>query len=253
VRKVYRLALRQTEGLVESIIGILKLEMDVPDYTVICRRSKVLKISSVLTKSIDKGEHLHIVMDSTGLKVYGEGEWKVRQHGYSKHRTWRKIHIAVNPEDGIIHAAEMTTNGIDDAAMVKPVLEKIHGKVKKFGGDGAYDKTKVYDTLEKEKIKPVIPPRKNARIKCHGNSRGKTKPRDRAIRYIRKYGRKKWKRTHHYHRRSLAETTMFRYKTILGDKLQSRTFDRQCTEALLSCKILNKMTTCGMPQSIKVK
>jgi len=253
IRKVYRLGLRQTEGLVESIIGILKLEMDVPHYSVLSRRSKTLKISSVLAKRINKGEHLHIVMDSTGLKVYGEGEWKVRQHGYSKHRTWRKIHIALNPEDGIIHAAEMTTNGIDDAAMVKPVLEKIKGKVKKFGGDGAYDKTKVYDTLEKEKIKPIIPPMKNARIGRHGNSRGKTKPRDRAIRYIRRHGRKKWKKSSLYHRRSLAETTMFRYKTILGDKLQSRTFDRQCTEALLSCKILNKMTLCGMPDSVKVK
>lgn len=253
VRKVYRLALRQTEGLVKSIIGILKLEIDVPDYSVICRRSKVLKISSVLVKRINKGEHLHIVMDSTGLKVYGEGEWKVRQHGYSKHRTWQKIHIALNPEDGIIHAAEMTTNGIDDAAMVKPVLEKIKGEVKIFGGDGAYDKTKVYDILEKGKIKPIIPPRKNARIKKHGNSHGRTKPRDRAIRYIRRHGRKKWKKTHHYHKRSLAETTMFRYKTILGDKLQSRTFERQCTEALLSCKILNKMTRCGMPVSVKIK
>ena len=253
IRKVYRLALRQTEGLVESIISLLQLEMDVPHYSVLCRRSKTLKISSVLVRRINKGEHLHIVLDSTGLKVYGEGEWKVRQHGYSKHRTWRKIHIAVNPEDGIIHAAEMTTNGVDDAQMVKPVLEKIKGKVKKFGGDGAYDKTKVYDVLEKQKIKPIIPPRKNARISRHGNCRGRTKPRDQALRYIRKHGRKKWKKTHHYHRRSIAETTMFRYKTILGDKLQSRTYERQYTEALLSCKILNKMANCGMPESVKIK
>jgi hypothetical protein len=253
IRKVYRLALRQTEGLVTSIIAVMGLKMDVPDYTVICRRSKVLKINSLLVKRCNKGEHLHIVMDSTGLKVYGEGEWKVRQHGYSKHRTWRKIHIAMNPEDGMIEAAEMTTNGVDDAAMVKPVLEKIEEKVKKFGGDGAYDKSKVYDVLEKGKIKPIIPPQKNAKIGRHGNCRGKTKPRDSAIRYIRQHGRKKWKKVHHYHKRSLAETTMFRYKTILGDKLQSRTFDRQCVEALLSCKILNKMTLCGMPLSIKIK
>ncbi len=253
IRKVYHLPLRQTEGFMKSIIELMQLEMAVPDYTVICRRSSKLKISSLLTKRINTGGHLHIVMDSTGLKVYGEGEWKVRQHGYSKHRTWRKIHIALNPEDGIIHAAEMTTNGVDDAAMVKPVLGKIKGKVKKFGGDGAYDKTKVYDTLEKEKIKPIIPPRKNARIKQHGNSSKRAKPRDRAIRYIRKHGKKKWKKVHQYHKRSLAETTMFRYKTILGDKLQSRTYDRQCVEALISCKILNKMTQCGMPESVKIK
>ena len=253
IRKVYRLPLRQTQGLVSSIMRLMHLKLNVPDYTRICRRSKTLKIKNILITKIDNGERLHIVMDSTGLKVYGEGEWKVRQHGYSKHRTWRKIHIALNPEDGIIHAAEMTTNGVDDAAMVDPVLEKIKGKVKKFGGDGAYDKTKVYDRLEKEKISPIIPPQKNARIKRHGNYKGKTKPRDRAIRYIRKHGKKKWKKVHGYHKRSLAETTMFRYKTIFGDKLQSRTYERQCVEALLTCKILNKMTLCGMPESEKIK
>ena len=251
VRKVYHLPLRQTEGLVESIVKILKLEMDVPDYTSLSRRSKTLKINSMFENRNSKGEHLHIVMDSTGLKVYGEGEWKVRQHGYSKHRTWRKIHIAVNPEDGMIHAAELSTNGVDDAAMVELVLEKIKGTVKKFGGDGAYDKTKVYEVLEKEKIKPIIPPRKNARIKKHGNCSGRVKPRDRAIRYIRHHGSKQWKKKHDYHKRSLAETTMFRYKTILGDNLQSREFERQKTEALLCCKILNRMAKQGMPKSKK--
>jgi hypothetical protein len=253
IRKVYRLPLRQTEGLVESIIGILQLKMDVPHYSVLCRRSKTLKISSLHIKRINKGEHLHIVLDSTGLKVYGEGEWKVRQHGYSKRRTWRKIHIAVNPEDGIIHAAEMTTNSVDDAQMVESLLKKIKGKVWKLGGDGAYDKTKVYEVLEKQKIKSIIPPRKNARISRNSNCRGRTKPRDRAIRYIRKHGREKWKKSHDYHKRSIAETTMFRYKTILGDKLQSRTYDRQCVESILSCKILNKMNACGMPVTVKIK
>lgn len=252
IRKVYRLALRQTEGLVSSIIGLMKLNMGVPHYTVICRRSKTLQIETVLCKRIDQGEPLHIVMDSTGLKVYGEGEWKVRQHGYSKHRTWRKIHIALDPKDKVIHAAEMTSNGVDDAAMVKPILEKIKSTVKKFGGDGAYDKRKVYDTLEKQKIRAIIPPQKNAKIERHGNCKGKPRPRDKAIRYIRTHGRKKWKNKSQYHKRSLAETTMFRYKTILGDQLKSRTFDRQCVEALLSCKILNIMTECGMPKTVKI-
>jgi hypothetical protein len=252
IRKVYRLPLRQTEGLICSIIGLMQLAINVPNYTVICRRSKTLQINSLLGTRINRGEHLHIVMDSTGLKVYGEGEWKVRQHGYSKYRTWRKIHIALNPEDGIIHAAEMSTNGVDDAAMVEPVLKKIKSTIKTFGGDGAYDKTKVYKELKRKKIRPIIPPQKNARINKHGNCKGRTKPRDRAIRYIRAHGRKKWKIKHNYHRRSLAETTMFRYKTILGDKLQSRTYDRQCTEVLLSCKILNKMTKCGMPKTEKI-
>jgi hypothetical protein len=144
-------------------------------------------------------------------------------------------------------------NGVDDAAAVEPVLGKIKGRIKKFGGDGAYDKSKVYKQLEKGKIKSIIPPQKNAKISKHGNSHGRTKPRDRAIRYIRKHGRKKWKRAVQYHKRSIAETTMFRYKTILGGKLQSRLFESQCVETLLSCKILNKMTACGMPVSVKIK
>ena len=254
IRKVYRLPFRQTAGFMESLVKLSALEVKIPDYSLICRRSKVLKISIPVKKRGMNSENLHIVMDSTGLKVYGEGEWKVRQHGYGKHRTWRKIHIAIEPATGMIQAAEMTTNGVDDASMVKPVLEKIKGKIKTFSGDGAYDKLKkVYDVLEKKGIKPVIPPQKNARITKHGNCKGRTKPRDRAIRYIRAHGRAKWKKDHKYHKRSMAENTMYRYKTILGDRLQSRTFERQCVEALLCCKILNKMNLCGMPISVKVK
>lgn len=250
LRKVYHLPYRQTEGFMKSIIGLMKTEIKVPDYSNICRRNKSLQIKDDIIKSTK--ENIHIVVDSTGLKVYGEGEWKVRQHGYGKHRTWRKLHIAVDPDDGMIHASELTTNSVDDASMVEPLLNDIQATIKKFGGDGAYDKTKVYDVLEKEKIKPIIPPQKNARIKKHGNSKGRENPRDKTIRYIRKNGRKKWKKKSHYHKRSIAETTMYRFKTIFGDRLQTRTIERQIIECKLSCKILNRMTLCGMPVSVKV-
>lgn len=251
VKKVYGLAWRQTEGFVGSIIKMLGLPMTVPDYTNLWRRSKSLKIMDIVNRS--KHENLHIVIDSTGLKVYGEGEWKVRQHGYSKHRTWRKIHITMSPETGLIHAMELTTNGVDDAAMVEPMLKKIKGTIKKMGGDGAYDKTKVYKVLEQQGIKALIPPQKNARISKHGNCKGRANARDRTIRYIRTHGRKKWKRVHQYHKRSMVENTMYRYKTIFGGKLQSRMFENQVIEAKLCCKVLNRMTRCGMPQSVKVK
>jgi hypothetical protein len=250
LRKIYHLPYRQTEGFVSSILKLLGESIATPDYTIICRRNKSLQVIDDLAKV--KGGKIHIVVDSTGLKVYGEGEWKVRQHGYGKHRTWRKIHIAVDPETSIIHALELTTNSIDDASMTEPLLNDIKDNINKFGGDGAYDKTKVYDFLENENIKPIIPPRKNAKIKKHGNCKGKKKPRDKAIRYIRKHGRKKWKNKHQYHKRSIAETTMFRYKTIFGDRLQSRTIERQIVEAKLACMILNKMTLNGMPESKKV-
>ena len=250
IRKVYRLPYRQTQGLLSSIIQLSGLELKIPDYTLICRRSNTLKIE--LPGKVQQGVHLDIVMDSTGMKVYGEGEWKVRQHGWGKHRTWRKIHIAADAQTGLIQAAQMSTNSVDDATMVAPILKEINGKMKKFTGDGGYDKMKVYDELERLKIRPVIPPQKNARIKKHGNCRGRTKPRDRAIRFIRVHGKRKWKAKSNYHTRSLAENIMYRYKTILGDNLQSRTFNRQCVETLLCCKILNKMNLGGMPISQKI-
>jgi hypothetical protein len=142
VRKVYHLPLRQTEGLLESIIHLAGLELKTPDYSVICRRSKKLAVQ--LPGKIKHGAYLDVVFDSTGLKVFGEGEWKVRQHGWGKHRTWRKVHIGADPSTGLIQAAAMSTNSITDATMVKPLLRQIKGKVKKFTGDGGYDKMKVY-------------------------------------------------------------------------------------------------------------
>jgi hypothetical protein len=249
LRKVYRLPYRQTEGFVMSIMKMIGVVIKPPDYSVICRRSRSIQVSDLVSNM--KGENIYLVVDSTGLKVYGEGEWKVRQHGYGKHRTWRKIHMAVDSESKIILASELTTNSVDDASMVEALLKKITPKIKKFGGDGAYDKSKVYSVLEDGKIKPIIPPQKNARIKQHGNCKKKAKPRDQAIRYIRRHGRKKWKKKTEYHKRSIAETTMFRYKVILGDRLQTRTIDRQVVESQLACKILNQMTRCGMPVSKK--
>src|SRR3990172_3107484 len=163
LRCIYALAYRQTEGFVRSIFRLSNIDLSVPCYTQIQRRARQLP-AEIRGKRRNSKERIDIVIDSTGLKVYGEGEWKVRQHGYSKHRSWRKLHLSVDEATQEIQAVVLTEAGVDDAAMVKPVLEKIKGKVKKFGGDGAYDKTKVYDTLEKEKIKPIIPPMKNARI-----------------------------------------------------------------------------------------
>jgi IS5 family transposase len=247
IREIYKLGYRQTEGFLESLIKKLNWKVNVPDYSVINRRRKKLKIK---LKERSKGKK-YIVVDSTGAKVYGEGEWKVRQHGWSKHRTWRKIHLAVDESTGQIESCATTTNGIDDAAMVKPLLDEIDG-VKKLAGDGAYDKKKVYEELDRRKIKPIIPPCKRARIEKHGNSLGKEKPRDKNIRAIRKFGRKKWKKKIGYHRRSIAETTMYRFKNTFGDKLTSRIMIQQETEVKIKCLALNKMATLGLPITTKI-
>ena len=249
VREIYHLGYRQTQGFVESLVAFRGWKVKVPHYSVINRRHQRLHLEVKGTDSRDK----YIVIDSTGAKVYGEGEWKVRQHGWSKHRTWRKIHLAVDESTGVIESCVMTTNSVDDAAMVSTLLDGVQGKIKKLAADGAYDRKKVYEQLKKRKIKGVIPPRKNARITKHGNSRGSALARDKAIRGIRKLGRKRWKMQVGYHRRSIAECTMFRLKSQFGEKLTSRDIEQQKVEVSIRCYALNKMASIGMPVSIKVR
>jgi len=256
MKKLYHLALRQTEGFACSIAKIMNLNIDIPDYTTLSRRQRTLKVTIPVRK---RNEPIYIVVDSTGLKVYGEGEWKVRQHGWSKRRTWRKLHLAVDEATGEILASELTSNGVDDSEEVTPLLNEITDPIKAFGGDGAYDKQNVYLAIAKRSLdqaKPIdiiIPPRKNAIIHQHGNSSKEPLPRDEIIRFIRKHGRKNWKEQTGYHRRSIAETTMFRYKTIIGTHLSSRTIEPQQVESLIGCSILNRMAHLGMPDSYKVK
>jgi Transposase DDE domain len=216
LRAIYHLPYRQLEGFIKSLALRAGWGVKVPDYTVIHRRIKQLGISVPDSVKEGKGK-IYVVIDSTGLKVYGEGEWKVRQHGWGKHRTWMKLHVAVDEATAIIESCQLTTNAVDDAAMVAPLLNEVKAGVKKMAGDGAYDKTKVYEVLKEKKIRPVIPPRRGARIKKHGNKRGKPLARDKNIRAIRKLGRKRWKEKNNYHRRSLAETSMFRFKVILAE------------------------------------
>ena len=197
---------------------------------------------------------MRLVLDSTGLKIYGEGEWKVRKHGYSKHRTWRKLHIGVNPDNGEIQTVLLTENSISDDAVVKKMLEQIEQTLLACAADGAYDKRKVYDALNEHspEVDILIPPRKNARIWQHGNSKEEPLKRDENLRYIRKHGRRQWKKNSGYHVRSLAETIMFRLKTIFGANLSTRLLQTQSTQTLIRCLALNKMTHLGMPESYQV-
>jgi len=253
-RSIYHLPLRQTEGFVGSIIEIMGLDLLAPDYSTISRRPCDL--------SIDLGgalssEPLHVAIDSTGLKVYGEGEWLVRKHGWRKHRRWLKVHLAVDANSGSILACEVTTNSVSDGDAVPDLIEQIKEPVDTLSADGLYDVWKVYDYLkdppfQDRPIKPVIPPKKNAKIKQHGNSKEKPLERDQAIRNIRKVGRKTWKQQTDYHKRSLSETAMFRYKTIIGDHVKARSLEHQITETRLGCNILNRMNELGKPDAYKV-
>lgn len=247
IKEVFHLTNRGVEGFVRSVFEMLNMDLPVPDHSTLSKRGKSLKVK------LPKKTHgsMNLVLDSTGLKIYGEGEWKVRKHGYSKHRTWRKLHVGANPDNGEIQVMVLTENSISDDAVVKHMLAQIEHTLLSCAADGAYDKRRVYEALNRHspKVEILIPPRKNARIWQHGNSKQERLKRDENLRYIRKHGRQAWKEDFGYHIRSLAETIMFRLKTFFGEKLSARLLETQTTQALVRCLALNKMTHLSMPES----
>jgi IS5 family transposase len=247
LRAVFHLPLRATQGMAQSVFGLMGLDLDVPHYSTLSRRAIDLAVD--LARK-GKGP-LHLVLDSTGLKVYGEGEWTVRKHGYSKRRTWRKLHLAIDAETHEIQAVMVTEARIDDAEEVDHLLKPIDREVASAAADGAYDKRKVYRALGPRTGRILIPPRKNARIWRHGNASGPPLPRAENLRHIRRVGRGAWKREVGYHVRSLAETGVFRMKAIFGGHLANRRPECQVTEGAIRGRALNIMTHLGMPDSYK--
>jgi len=250
IKEVFHLTNRGVEGFVGSLFQMMNLDLPVPDHSTLSKRFKSIQVRLPRKTS----ESLNLVLDSTGLKIYGEGEWKVRKHGYSKHRTWRKLHVGANPDNGEIQVVVLTENSISDDAVVKEMLEQIKQTILSCAADGAYDKRKVYDALNEHspEVDILIPPRKNAHIWQHGNSKEERLKRDENLRYIRKHGRRPWKEDTGYHIRSLAETILSRLKTIFGDKLSARLLQTQTTQALIRCLALNRMSQLGMPESYLV-
>src|SRR3954449_11007599 len=248
LRAVYHLTLRATEGFARSLFDLMAVNLTVPDYSTLSRRAATVRIA--LPKKATGP--LHLILDSTGLKVYGEGEWKVRRHGYSKRRTWLKLHLAIDPQTHEIQAAMVTDPGVTDAETVPALLQQVDNPIERAAADGAYDRQLVYDALEGRSARAVIPPRRDAKVKRHGNRSGPRLARDENLRRIRRVGRAAWKVESGYHERSLAETAMFRMKTIFGDGVASRTPARQATEAGVRCRALNIMTHQGMPQSERI-
>lgn len=246
LQEVYHLGVRQTEGLLTSIGELLHLEVPIPHYSTLSRRRTTLAI--VLPRTRSK-EALHMVVDSTGVKVFGEGEWKVRQHGYTYRRTWRKVHVGVDEASGEIVAAVVTTNDYHDSQLLPDLLNQVDEAIRQVSGDGAYDRRTCYDAIGKCKAQATIPPQHNAKIWQHGNTKAARLARDENLRRIRQVGRAAWKRESGYHRRSLAETTMFRLKGIFGDRVAARSFAGQAAQVLVRCAALNRMTQLGMPDS----
>lgn len=246
LRELFQLPYRQTEGLARSLMQLMQVDVPIPDFTSLAKRATKLPVDLGVTHH---REPIHVLVDSTGLKVFGEGEWKVRKHGAGKHRTWRKLHLLINPATQEIEAETLTENSSIDATPVPGLLASVEGRIETFCGDGAYDKWLVYDALAERGTQPIIPPQHNAKIRQHGNAAAPPLPRDETIRSIRKLGRSEWKRQAGYHRRSLAETTIARLKTTFGSELKNRELENQRAEARIRCKILNHQTRLGLPPS----
>jgi hypothetical protein len=249
LRAVYHLALRATEGLTRSVLALLGVALPVPSYSTLSRRAAEL---TVTLEARPRSTPLHLVIDSSGFKVYGEGEWKVRQHGWSKRRTWRKLHLAVDEATGEIVAAVASEAGVADDDTLPDLLGQVPGEIRQVSADGAYDRRRCYDALAERGATAVIPPRRDAKLWQHGNCAGAPWQRDEHLRAIRHKGRRRWKQDSGYHRRSLAETTFFRYKTVFGPTLHARTFPRQATELFIKVAALNRMTHLGMPDSYRL-
>jgi len=205
-----------------------------------------------LSSENEPGETTYIAIDATGIKVFGEGEWKTRVHGYTYRRTWRKLHLAVDVETNEIKAAAVSTNDFKDGELLNDLLEQLDSDIEKIFADGAYESFDNFESVKNHGAEPVIPPRKDAKLRQHGNSKQDRLARDEVVRSIKKQGRKNWKKNSGYHLRNISETAMFRFKKIFGDQLLSRTFDRQVFELIDKCRMLNIMTKLGMPDSVMI-
>ncbi|HEY9845406.1 MAG TPA: IS5 family transposase [Candidatus Caenarcaniphilales bacterium] len=240
MREVYHLPLRSTQGLVSSVLSLMQITFPVPHYSTLSRRARSLELTLPAPRHIR-----HLVIDSSGLKLYGEGEWKVRTHGADKRRTWRKLHLAMDASTHQLISALITDKDELDRRALPGLLTGVETKIEYVCADGAYDFECCYRAIKKCGAAPLIPPRSDAVVR----GRNPFEQRDENLRRIKKRGRAKWKKESGYHKRSLVECAFFRLKTIFSDKLKSRTPERQKIEAELRCHALNRMTALGMPES----
>lgn len=250
LREVYKLSLRNLQGFVQSLFSLMNLDLPVPSYSQISRRAKVLHKK---VKRLTQGKKVRdIIFDSTGLKVHGEGEWKVKVHGKSKRRTWRKFHIGIDAETQEIICCELTENRKGDAEVARQMLDKLPCKVNSARGDGAYDASEFRKKVHDKGGTCIVPPPRDAIYKGKAET-GWEKERDDAIAAIHGFGgddmaRKLWKICSGYYERSLVETAMFRVKKMFGGELKARSMGAQKTEAICKCIIINKMNNLGMPR-----
>jgi hypothetical protein len=250
LRAVFRLPFRQTEGLIGSVIGLLGLDLAVPDHTTLCRRAETLEVPRPRPRN--DGEPMHLLVDSTGLKLCGAGEWLIEKHGTRKRRSWRKLHLGMDANTGQIVAAVLTDKDADDGAQVGPLLDQVAAPVVSFTADGAYDQEGVAAAVAERhpEAAVIVPPRSTA----VPSDTAETAPtqRDQHLQAIAEMGRMGWQKASGYNIRARVEATMGRFKQVIGDGLRSRTDQRRATEVEVAVHALNRMLELGRPESVRI-
>ena len=248
LRAVFRLALRQTEGLIGSIIGLFGLDLAVPDHTTLSRRAETLE----MPRTRPGTRPIHLLVDSTGLRLCGPGEWLVGKQGSRARRSWRKLHIGVDADTGRIVAAELTAPDVDDASQVGPLLDQVAGPIASFTADGAYDQDGVYAEVAARypDAAVIVPPRSSA----VPSATVETAPtqRDQHFRTIAERGRRGWQKASGYNWRALVEADIARFKRVIGGELHSRTDGRRATEVTVAVRALNRMLELGRPEYVRL-
>jgi hypothetical protein len=250
LRTVFRLALRQTEGLIGSVLQLLGLDLPVPDHTTLSRRAETLEVPRPASGS--GGGPVHLLVDSTGLKLCGPGEWLEEKHGTKRRRAWRVLHLATDADTGRIVASVLADRDADDGSQVGPLLDQIDGSVASFTGDGAYDRDDVYAAVAARHpdAAVIVPPRSSA-VPSEVAETAPTQ-RDAHLQCIAERGRMGWQRASGYNWRALVEADVSRWKRVIGDGLRFRTDGRQATEVAIAAEVLNRMLDLGRPEYVRI-
>jgi hypothetical protein len=230
-------------------LRLLGLDLAVPDHSTLSRRAETLEVPRPCSSS---GGPVHLLVDSTGLRLCGPGEWLVEKHGTRRRRAWRKLHIGVDAETGQILASELTTHDVDDGSQVRPLLDQITGPLASFIGDGAYDQAGIYSIVAKHHpdAEVIVPPRSTAVPSEHAEVT--PTQRDRHLQSIARRGRMGWQRRSGYTRRALVEASISRFNRVIGGALHSRTDRRRTTEIAIAVHTLDHMLELGRPKSVRI-
>jgi len=245
-KEIYHLRLRQTEGFMTDMFKLLGICLLAPDYTTLSRRAKNLNVPLTAAR-VKRNESLIVLIDSTGIKVMGEGEWKIRMHGKTKMKLYRKVHIALDYDSQDVIGLSVSDASAQDADVVPTLVDQINSqklRAKEMIADGAYDRQKTYRLAQSNNMRLTTPPEPRARIRQDDPI---WRCRNTYVADIKKYGKEKWKEQVDYHRRSLVETVMYRLKTAFTDEMKARTDASQLTTMRIRAKILNRFNDMSRP------